>query len=220
MKKIAALAVLWVLLAGMLSCSSKSADAASLPFYKIGGCKYSRGAFPVLQQWYPGANTRVWGEPAQITYGHFLSYGNAYYWKCVDFSGHHDTKIKFYAYKFCVSRSQGSSPGGGPFGHEIRGFWYDPYFVNAGNNAHINPGQVKIAWNGSGPRGEEHCTKKISIAKSARFWMTVPTRGNSPHWEVGGHIDQRAMPDPHFNFDFTGNRHYVPWPGDDRMLKP
>lgn len=192
--------------------TTPTTDKSGYRTWKIGGCP--TGAYPVMQQWYPGATTKVWGEPAQMTYGHFMSYGNAYYWKCPN--GTAPTKIKFYAYKFCVSRTQGSSPS---WPHNIRGFWYNPYFASP-SGAVVNPGQVEVDWDGSGPRGEEHCTRKLGIGKDNRVWMYVETSGDTPWWEVGGHIDQATMPDPHFNFDFSGNRHYVPWPGDDRMLAP
>lgn len=213
MKKIAILGVIWLVLASLVGCQKESASAVTLPIYKIGGCKH--GAYPVLQQWYPGAKFRVWGEPAQITYGHFMAYGNAYYWNCPAHDGQ-KPRIKFYAYKFCVSRTQGDSP---RWPHEIRHFWFNPYFA-APSGAVVNPGKTSVDWNGSGELGDEHCTKKIGIAKSDRVWMTVPNVGSNPWWEVGGYVDQATMPDVHFNFHFSENRHYVPWPGDDRMMKP
>jgi hypothetical protein len=188
-------------------------DKSGYRTWDIGGCPV--GAYPVLQQWYPGATTKVWGEPAQMTWAHYMSYGNAYYWKCPG-SATRLAKIKFYAYKFCASKTQGDAPS---WPHSIRGFWYNPYFAGP-SGAVVNPGQVQLDWDGHGDIGEEHCTKKFGISKDNRVWMVIESSGASPWWEVGGHIDQAGMLDPNFNFDFTGNRHYVPWPNDTRMLQP
>lgn len=215
MKKILLIALAALAMIAPVSCYPRSdASPAKVPtsskVFRIQGCP--RGAFPTVQQWFPGASPKV-RLPFPLT-GHaqYRLYANAYYWMCP--GGPRPDRIKFYAYKFCAARISALSP---PSPFNIRGFHYNAYFATEAG-AVVNPGPHIFHWDGFGTsRYEDVCTKRRGIRHHAQVWMF---RANNPWWELGGYIDQAHTGDTHFNFWFSGNRHYAPWPGDDRMRRP